>query len=153
MKNGIQLNYCLLYCEESFIMNNLDYAICTKNKESQYCFKNGKKNVISGGIGGNWGKVDLGKDGCGFFCMGNEKYDMRKKEDIENKVSKLLNESNYEENIGEKNYSYDICKYKYRDKLEKDEDINKSIAQSEKNKNTTYKNIKNNPENKDCCIF
>ena len=153
MKNGIKLNYCLLYCEESFIINNLDYAICTKNKEFQYCFKNGKKNVISGGIGGNWGKVDLGKEGCGFFCMGNEKFDLRKKEDIEKKVPKLLNDSNYEENFGEKSYSYDICKYKNKDKLEKEEDFNKSLAKSEKNKNTLYNNIKKNPENKDCCIF
>ena len=147
MKNGIKLNFCLIFCEESFIINNLDYAIYIKKKEFQYCFKNVKKNVISGGIGGNWGKIDISKEGCGFFCIGTEKYDMRKKEDIENKVPKLLNESNSEENFGAKSYSYDTCKYK--DKMEKKEDFNKSLAQSDNNKN--IHNNKNN--NKDCIIF
>lgn len=150
MKNGLKLNFCFIFCEESFIINNLDYAIYTKKNEFQYCFKNGKKNVISGGIGGDWGKIDVREGGCGFFCMGAEKYDLSKKKDIEQKVPKLLNESSYEENFGGKNYSYDI--FYNKDKLEKNENIDKSLAKSEKNKNI-YKNIKNKQESKDCSIF
>ena len=82
--------------------------------------------------------------------MGAEKYDLSKKKDIEQKVPKLLNESSYEENFGGKNYSYDI--FYNKDKLEKNENIDKSLAKSEKNKNI-YKNIKNKQESKDCSIF
>ena len=90
--------------------------------------------------------------------MGSEKLDLRKKEDILNKVPNILNDSSFEEDYGGKHYSYDINKYKNNNKLEKSEEANKSdnfdksLARSEKNKSIS-KNIKNNPENKDCSIF
>ena len=158
LKTGIVLNTCFVLCDESFIINNLEYAIAIKKKEYQHCFKSGKKNVISGAIGGDWGQIELGKEGCGFFCMGSEKLDLRKKEDILNKVPNILNDSSLEEDYGGKHYSYDVNKYKNNNKLEKSEEANKSdnfdksMARSEKNKNI-IKNIKNNQENKDCSIF
>ena len=158
MKTGIVLNSCFVFCDESFIINNLENAISIKKKEYQHCFKSGKKNVISGAIGGNWGRIELGKDGCCFFCMGSEKLDLRKKEDILSKVPKSLNDNSFEEEFGEKHYSYDINKGKNNNKLEKNgegnrsDNFDRSLAQSEKNKNV-IKNIKNNQDNKDCCIF
>ena len=158
MKTGIVLNSCFVFCDESFIINNLDYAISTKKKEYQDCFKSGKKNVISGAIGGNWGKIELGKEGGCFFCMGSDKIDLRKKEDILNKVPSSLNDSTFEEDLEEKHYSYDINRHKNNNNLEKNggrnksENLEKSLAQSEKNKNV-IKNIKKNQDNKDCSIF
>ena len=157
MKTGIVLSSCLIYCDGSFITNNLDYAISIKKKEYQYCFKSGKKNVISGAIGGVWGQIEMGKEGCGFFCLGSEKMDLRKKEDILNKVPKSLDESSFEEDYGGKHYSYDLNKGK-KNQLDKSrpgnksDNLDKSLAQSEKNK-SIIKNIKNNQDDKDCCIF
>ena len=157
MKTGIVLSSCLIYCDGSFITNNLDYAISIKKKEYQYCFKSGKKNIISGAIGGVWGQIEMGKEGCGFFCLGSEKMDLRKKEDILNKVPKSLDESSFEEDYGGKHYSYDLNKGK-KNQLDKSrpgnksDNLDKSLAQSEKNK-SIIKNIKNNQDDKDCCIF
>ena len=153
-KAGILLNSCFIFCDESFIINNLEYAISIKKKEFQHCFKSGKKNVINGSIGGEWGQFEMGKEGGCFFCMGSEKFDFKKKEDIINKVPNFLNESSFEENFGGKNYSYDINNGKNNNKLEKNEggkscdNIDRNLAQSEKNKN-----IKNNQENRDCYII
>ena len=155
-KTGIVLNSCLIYCDGSFIINNLDYAISIKKKEYQYCFKSGKKNVINGSIGGSWGQIDMGKEGCGFFCMGKDKLDLSKKEDILNKVPKSLDESSFED-YGGKHYSYDLNKGN-KNQLNKSrpgnksDNLGRSLAQSEKNKNV-IKNIKNNQDDKDCCIF
>ena len=155
-KTGIVLNSCLIYCDGSFIINNLDYAISIKKKEYQYCFKSGKKNVINGSIGGVWGQIDMGKEGCGFFCMGKDKLDLSKKEDILNKVPKSLDESSFED-YGGKHYSYDLNKGN-KNQLNKSrpgnksDNLGRSLAQSEKNKNV-IKNIKNNQDDKDCCIF
>ena len=155
-KAGIELNSCFIFCEESFIINNLDYAISTKKKEYQHCLKSGKKNIITGPIGGPWGQIELGKDGCGFFCMGSEKMDLRKKEDILNKVPNSLNESYLEEDLGGKYYSYDINinnnKIENNEEGNKGDNLDKSLARSEKNTNT-IKNIKNNPDKKDCIII
>lgn len=156
-KTGISLNSCFVYCEESFIINNLDYAISIKKKEYQHCFKSGKKNVISGAIGGEWGQIELGNEGCCFFCMGSEKMDLRKKEDILNKIPTYLNDSSFEEDVKEKCHSYDLNKNKNNNQLEKkgeddlSGDFDKSLAQSEKNKNV--KSIKKNHDNKECFIF
>ena len=156
-KAGIRINTCFVFCDESFIINNLEYAISIKKKEFQHCFKSGKKNVINGSIGGEWGQFEIGKEGGCFFCMGSEKFDFKKKEDIINKVPNFINESSFEENLGGKNYSYDTNKNK-NNKLEKNEggkncdNIERSLTQSEKNKNIK-KNNKNNQDNKDCCIF
>ena len=155
-KTGIVLNSCLIYCDGSFIINNLDYAISIKKKEYQHCFKSGKKNVINGSIGGSWGQIDMGKEGCGFFCMGKDKLDLSKKEDILNKVPKSLDESSFED-YGGKHYSYDLNKGN-KNQLNKSrpgnksDNLGRSLAQSEKNKNV-IKNIKNNQDDKDCCIF
>ena len=155
-KTGIVLNSCLIYCDGSFIINNLDYAISIKKKEYQHCFKSGKKNVINGSIGGVWGQIDMGKEGCGFFCMGKDKLDLSKKEDILNKVPKSLDESSFED-YGGKHYSYDLNKGN-KNQLNKSrpgnksDNLGRSLAQSEKNKNV-IKNIKNNQDDKDCCIF
>ena len=155
-KTGIVLNSCLIYCDGSFIINNLDYAISIKKKEYQHCFKSGKKNVINGSIGGAWGQIDMGKEGCGFFCMGKDKLDLSKKEDILNKVPKSLDESSFED-YGGKHYSYDLNKGN-KNQLNKSrpgnksDNLGRSLAQSEKNKNV-IKNIKNNQDDKDCCIF
>jgi hypothetical protein len=59
MKAGILINCCLIYCEETFILNNAEYAISIKKKEYKNCFKDGKNNVVHGSFGGDWGKVDM----------------------------------------------------------------------------------------------
>ena len=146
-KAGILLNSCFVFCDESFIINNLEYAVSIKKKEFQHCFKSGKKNVINGSIGGEWGQFEIGKEGGCFFCMGSEKLDFKKKEDIINKVPNFLNESSFEENFGGKNYSYDINKGG-----KSCDDIDRSLAQNEKNKNV-IKNIKQENKDKDCCVF
>ena len=147
MKTGIMLNSCFVLCDECFIINNLEYAISIKKKEFQHCFKSGKKNVISGAIGGDWGQLDTGKEGGCFSCLSSEKIDFKKKEDILNKVPKSLNDSNLEEDFGEKkNYSNGIYKGNKDDKIDKNGDG------KNEDKNTN-KNIKNNKESKDCYIF
>ena len=94
MKNGIFLNFCLIYCEETFIINNLNYAISIKIKEYQNCFKQGKNNLINGSIGGDWGEIDLNKEThCGFGCMPKSELNIKKKEEIISKVPKYLNQS------------------------------------------------------------
>ena len=45
MKNGIFLNFCLIYCEENFIINNLNYAISIKKKEYQNIVLNKEKKI------------------------------------------------------------------------------------------------------------
>ena len=146
-KAGILLNSCFIFCDESFLINNLEYAVSIKKKEFQHCFKSGKKNVINGSIGGEWGQFEIGKEGGCFFCMGSEKFDFKKKEDIMNKVPNFLNESSFEENFGGKNCSYDLKK---GGKI--NDDIDKNLAQNEKNKNV-IKNIKQENKDKDCCVF
>ena len=135
-KAGILLNSCFVFCDESFIINNLEYAVSIKKKEFQHCFKSGKKNVINGSIGGEWGQFEIGKEGGCFFCMGSEKFDFKKKEDIINKVPNFLNESSFEENLEGKS-----C-----------DDIERSLTQNEKNKNV-IKSTKQENKDKDCCVF
>ena len=142
MKTGIMLNSCFVLCDESFIINNLEYAISIKKKEYQHCFKSGKKNVINGTIGGDWGQIEIGKEGGCFFCMGSEKLDLKKKENIINKVPKSLNDSNLEEDLGEeKHYSNGVNKGNNDDKIQNNGD------RKNEDKN------KNNKESKDCYIF
>ena len=147
MKTGIMLNSCFVLCDECFIINNLEYAISIKKKEFQHCFKSGKNNVINGTIGGDWGQIGVGKEGGCFFCLGSEKLDFKKKEDIISKVPKSLNDSNLDEDLGEeKNYYNGINKGNNDDKIDKNGDG------KNEDKNTN-KNIKNNKESKDCYIF
>ena len=94
MKHGIFLNSCLIYCEETFIINNLNYAISIEKREYQNCFKKGKNNLINGNIGGDWGEININKDlNCGFACMPNEEVNYKKKEEIIKKVPNYLNQS------------------------------------------------------------
>ena len=91
MKSGIYFNNCLIYCENTFIVDNLDYAIFTDKKEFQNCFKeskkSNKKNVIKGNFGGSWGNISFdSKNICNnvsCFSCGNSKI---KKINIEKKV-------------------------------------------------------------------
>ena len=70
LKNGIHLNSCLLFIEETFIISNLNYDISIKKKEHKNCFKQGKNNTISGSLGGDLGQINLNKEvHCGFSCM------------------------------------------------------------------------------------
>ena len=102
MKNGILLNSCLIYCEETFIINNLNYAISIKRKEYQNCFKEGKKNIINGTMGGDWGEIDLNKEiHCGFGCMPKSEIDYKMKEEIIKNVPFYLNQSDDNRSIDE----------------------------------------------------
>ena len=102
MKNGIFLNFRLIYCEETFIINNLNYAISIKKKEYQNCFKQGKKNLINGSIGGDWGEIDLNKEThCGFGCMPKSELNIKKKEEIIKKVPNYLDQSEDNRSIDE----------------------------------------------------
>ena len=104
MKNGIFLNLCLIYCEETFIINNLNYAISIKKKEYQNCFKQGKKNLINGSIGGEWGEINLNKEShCGFGCMPKSELNYKQKEEIIRKVPNYLNQSEDNRSIDETN--------------------------------------------------
>ena len=87
LKNGIHLNSCLLYIEETFIVSNINYAISIKKKEHKNCFKQGKNNTISGSLGGDWGEINLDKEvHCGFSCMPKSERNYKKKEEIFKKV-------------------------------------------------------------------
>ena len=106
LKTGISINSCLIYCEETFITNNVEFAINAKKKEYQYCIKDGSKNVITGGIGGDWGQIGFGEgDSCGFSCIGSSpKIDTKKKEEIVKKVPSFLSQNDiYEDNDGKNN--------------------------------------------------
>ena len=90
MKSGINISYGLIYCEETFIVNNIDYAINTKKKEYQYCFKEGKQCVINGILGGTWGEINMNKStSCGFSCMPKKDFSFKLKEEISKKVPSL----------------------------------------------------------------
>ena len=107
MKAGILMNSSLIYCEESFIMNNNEYAISIKKKEHQFCFKDGKNNMINGSIGGNWGKIHLFSNVTCFSCIDRPKFDNKKKEEITKKIPSFINQSDKSFDRGRKtNYSY-----------------------------------------------
>ena len=95
LKNGIEMNGCLIYSEESFIMDNIDYAISITKKEYQFCFRentsDSKKNVINGRYGGEWGEIKKEKGIlCGLSCISNGKEDYKKKVYLENKVHSYI---------------------------------------------------------------
>ena len=102
MKNGISLSSCLMFCEETFIINNLNYAISIKVKEYKNCFKEGKKNLINGTLGGEWGEINLNKEvHCGFGCLPKSEINYKKKEEIIKKVPFYLNQSSDNRSIDE----------------------------------------------------
>lgn len=92
MRSGLSLNTCLVYCEDSFIKDNISYAIYTSKREYQYCFKENKsgnkKNNINGSLGGDWGEIIISSRGqCGGLgCMANPKSEQIRKSDIEKKL-------------------------------------------------------------------
>ena len=106
-KTGISINSCFIYCDETIITNNIEYAIYTKKKEYQYCLRDGRKNGITGGIGGDWGQIEFGEgDSCGFACIGcNSKIDTKIKDEIIKKAPSFLskNSSSYEDKDGKNN--------------------------------------------------
>ena len=150
MKSGISINFGFIYCEETFIINNLDYAILTKKKEHQYCFKDGKNNVINGGLGGDWGQIELNDEtSCKFSCVGGTKFDNRKKEEIVKKVPSYLEKSE-EKSIGDdyslKKISYTFNKNINNNNISNQNDkINKSTEQVDK--------TNQNEQEKGCDIF
>ena len=133
---------------ENWNINNLDYAISAKKKEYQYCFKDGKNNVINGGLGGDWGQVELNDDiTCKFSCVGETKIDNRKKEEIVKKVpsySEQNEEKSLDEDYSKKkiNFSYNN---KYNNIFNQNDKINKTTAQNDKKLQ--------NEEEKGCNIF
>ena len=92
MKSGIYYNNCLIYCEKTFIVDNLDYAIYTDKKDFVNCFKESnksdKKNIIKGNIGGSWGNISFNsKNICSnVSCISCGNSNKKKKMYIEKKV-------------------------------------------------------------------
>ena len=145
MKSGISINFGFIYCEETFIINNLDYAILTKKKEYQYCFKDGKNNVINGGLGGDWGQIELKDEaGCKFSCIGGAKIDNRKKEEIVKKVPSFSEQ--FEEKSIAGDFSVKKISYSFNTNISNQKD-KKNISTAQINKNIQ------NEEEKGCNIF
>ena len=123
LKSGISINNSLIYCENSFIVDNMDYAINVNKKEFQFCFKESKiknkKNTISGNIGGEWGEIEIkDKINCSVGCGSTKNSQKKRKKLIENQVigSEDKNKNNYDfcnlsdkKDISKKN-SDDGCK-------------------------------------------
>ena len=119
LKNGIEMNGCLIYSEESFIMDNIDYAISITKKEYQFCFRentsDSKKNVINGRYGGEWGEIKKEKGIlCGLSCISNVKEDYKKKVYLENKVHRHIDNKN-QSNINNKNVNDNNNNYLNKD--------------------------------------
>ena len=91
LKSGISINNSLVYCEDSFIIDNMDYAINVNKKEFQFCFKESKiknkKNTIIGNVGGEWGEAEIkDKIGCTITCGTSKNTQRNRKKQIENQV-------------------------------------------------------------------
>ena len=100
MKSGINISYGLIFCEETFIVNNIDYVICTKKKEYKDCLKEGKQCVINGTLGGNWGEINLNKStSCGFSCMPKKDFSFKLKDEIVKKVPSLNDSEDFGSSI------------------------------------------------------
>jgi len=121
MKAGLSINSCLIYCEGTFIMNNIEYAISLKKKDFQHCFKEGNDNLICGSMGGDWGKIDSHGDAACFSCMGGSKINIKKKEEIEKKVPSCLNQS---EESNKSSITIDKNYYNYNRAKTKNEEDN-----------------------------
>ena len=146
MKAGILMNSSLIYCEESFIMNNNEYAISIKKKEHQFCFKGGKNNMINGSIGGNWGKIHLFSNVTCFSCIDRPKFDNKKKEEITKKIPSFINQSDKSFDRERKtNYSYSTSP---------SDRVNKSSYKNDKRiKNYNADKNSENQKNQECPIF
>ena len=91
LKSGISMCNCFIFSEESYIVDNISYAIYTPRKEFQYCFKESKdkKNIINGNLGGEWGEINANsKTPCNISCT-SEASKKNKKLQIENEVDKV----------------------------------------------------------------
>ncbi len=115
LKSGISINNSLIYCENSFIIDNMDYAINVNKKEFQFCFKESKiknkKNTISGNIGGEWGEIEIkDKINCSVGCGSTKNSQKKRKKLIENQVigSEDKNKNNY-----------DFCNLSYKKDISK----------------------------------
>lgn len=91
LQSGISMNNCFIYCEDSFIIDNIGYAIYTSKKEFQACFKESKyknsKNTISGTLGGEWGEININsKTSCSYSCTSSSNNKKITKADIEQEV-------------------------------------------------------------------
>ena len=152
-KDGISLNSCLIYCEETFIINNLNYTISIKRKEYQHCFKQGNRNQINGSIGGDWGEINLNKRGnCGFSCLPKTEINYKKKQEIIKKVPSYSNQSEDDKSTDEdikvkRGESYNDFRLKNNEKIYK-RSTSASFNKKNKDKN---KNI--NEDDGGCNIF
>ena len=148
MKAGILINCCLIYCEETFILNNAEYAISIKKKEYKNCFKDGKNNVVHGSFGGDWGKVDMYEQASCFSCMPIQNFDSKKKEEIVKRVPSIFNQT--EESFiisfirSRINYSYTNINSKGNNS-----NINNKMNKSSLPVNTNNSNYINNNEEKE----
>jgi hypothetical protein len=65
MKSGVSISYAFLFLDNTYISDNLDYAIYTSKEEHRHCFKIGKakvnKSLIHGNVGGPWGEISFNK--------------------------------------------------------------------------------------------
>ena len=91
VKSGISLNNCFVFCEECYIVNNMGFAVYTTKREFASCFKEskvkGKKNQITGTLGGEWGEINLNSQvGCNVSCHGSSNMHKDKKAKIENDI-------------------------------------------------------------------
>lgn len=60
MKSGMAVNGGFVFLDNSYVTDNLDYAIYTSKEEYRNCFRvcrPNNKNYINGNIGGPWGEV------------------------------------------------------------------------------------------------
>ena len=91
IEKNLKSGNSLVYCEDSFIIDNMDYAINVNKKEFQFCFKESKirnkKNTITGNVGGEWGELDIkDKIGCTITCGSSKNSQKNRKKQIENQV-------------------------------------------------------------------
>ena len=93
LKSGISMCNCFMFCEDSYIMDNISYAIYLPKKEFQFCFRESKtknkKNTINGSIGGEWGEINLNsKTPCSISCT-SEETKRNKKTQLEKEIDKM----------------------------------------------------------------
>ena len=103
IKSGISMANSFIYCSDSFINDNLEYAIHISNKDYRYAFRESNikehKNIIHGNLGGDWGEINLEeKTFCQSGCFGGNKNQKNKKDSIINDLEKR-NDHNEPNNV------------------------------------------------------
>ena len=91
VKSGISLNNSFVFCEECYIANNMGFAVYTAKREFASCFREskvkGKKNQITGTLGGEWGEINLNSQvTCNVSCKGSSGTHKDKKAKIESDI-------------------------------------------------------------------